>query len=154
AAATMEMEPSSEVPGATLAELVRAIPGAVIARGAPALRVRDVRHDSRAVAPGDAFVARRGARHDGAAYAAQAVTRGAVVVLTDRDPSPELPPDTAVVRVPDTERALAWAAACVWCDPTASLAVAGVTGTNGKTTTSWLVERALTALGRPCGLLG
>ncbi len=115
-----------------------------------------VRHDSRAVEPGDIFVARRGERADGGAFISAAVARGAAAVVVERGHV-----DTGVLAVPaivvdDANDALAFAAAAVYGHPTFSLDVVGVTGTNGKTTTTHLVRAAVDgALGGPhCGTIG
>jgi UDP-N-acetylmuramoyl-L-alanyl-D-glutamate--2,6-diaminopimelate ligase len=135
--------------GASLRTLALEVPGSWVA-GDDSVFVTDVRHDSRAVEPGDLFVARRGARSDGHAYAADAVARGALAVLAAAPL--DVPVPTLVA--PDVDRAMAWASSGVWAHPTWSLDVVGITGTNGKTTTAWLLEHALNALGAPCGLLG
>ncbi|MFO0602842.1 MAG: UDP-N-acetylmuramoyl-L-alanyl-D-glutamate--2,6-diaminopimelate ligase [Polyangiales bacterium] len=135
--------------GATLAEIAREIPGASVL-GDPATRVRDVRHDSREVTPGDLFAARPGAKTDGARFARDAVARGAAAVLTPK----ALDVDVPQLVAPEVERALALAASAVWSHPTWHLDVVGITGTNGKTTTAWLVEHALQKLGARPGLLG
>jgi UDP-N-acetylmuramoyl-L-alanyl-D-glutamate--2,6-diaminopimelate ligase len=102
---------------------------------------------------GDLFVARAGARFDGAAFVAEAVRRGAKAVMAARDtPLPEL--DIPVVRVDDVRVALGLAAEAVHGHPTQHVSVIGITGTNGKTTTAWLVERALEAAGAPTARLG
>ncbi len=135
--------------GATLSELAREIPGATV-HGDPATRVCDLRHDSREVSPGDLFAARPGTRTDGARFAHDAVARGAAAVLTPRRLEVPVPQLVA----PAIDRALALAASAVWSHPTWHLDVVGITGTNGKTTTAWLVEHALAALGARPGLLG
>jgi UDP-N-acetylmuramoyl-L-alanyl-D-glutamate--2,6-diaminopimelate ligase len=135
--------------GATLQELAGEIVGATVV-GDASTRVRDVRHDSREVGPGDLFVARRGQRDDGARYARDAASRGAAAVLCDHPVEAGIP----CVVAPDVERALALASSHVWAHPTWTLDVLGVTGTNGKTTTAWLVEHALRAVGARPGLLG
>jgi UDP-N-acetylmuramoyl-L-alanyl-D-glutamate--2,6-diaminopimelate ligase len=137
-------------PGATLIELVREIPGAVIVRGAENATVADVRHDSRDVEAGDLFVARRGRKADGARFVADALARGAGAIASESD----LEGTFALVRVPDAELALGLASSVVWRHPSFSLEVVGITGTNGKTTTAWLVEHALQRLGMHAGLLG
>lgn len=142
--------------GMRLADVAREVPGEVsVPSGASELVVTGVHHDSRAVGPGDLFVARRGASADGARFASDAVARGAVAIVVARDavlPALSVP----VVRVDDPQRALAYAAAAVYGHPSFALDVVGVTGTNGKTTTTHLVRAALDgALGRPsCGTLG
>lgn len=143
------MSPGAFPRGASLRSLALEVDGSWVS-GDDSVFVTDVRHDSRAVAPGDLFVARRGAHADGAAYAAQAVARGALAVLADAPL--DVPVPTLVA--PDVDRAMAWASSAVWAHPTWSLDVVGITGTNGKTTTAWLLEHALDALGARCGLLG
>lgn len=121
--------------------------------GEPSLTVLDVDQDSRSVGPGALFVARRGGKLDGLRFVPDAVRRGAVAVMTDFDSVlPELP--CPVLRVRDLPRALGFAAEAVHGYPSQSLKVTGITGTNGKTTISWLVQRTLDELGVPCGRLG
>ncbi len=141
---------TSPQPQATFRELLDEIPGARIVRGTHATVIHDVRHDSRDVQPGDAFVPRRGQHDDGARFIADAIARGAGAILSDRD----VPGDVAVLYVPDPELALALASSAVWRHPTFAVEVIGITGTNGKTTTAWLLEQALESLGQPTGLLG
>jgi UDP-N-acetylmuramoyl-L-alanyl-D-glutamate--2,6-diaminopimelate ligase len=136
-------------PHATLAELATEIAGSRII-GDPTLEVRDVRHDARDVQPGDAFVARRGQRRDGAEFAPEAIARGAKLIITER----VLSVPVAQLVVPDAHRALAIASSAVWRHPSFSLEVLGVTGTNGKTTTTWLIEHVLEHCGMKTGLLG
>jgi UDP-N-acetylmuramoyl-L-alanyl-D-glutamate--2,6-diaminopimelate ligase len=114
--------------------------------------VSGVADDSRAAEPGDLFAAVRGAAHNGEDYAGDAVARGAVAVLAERD----LEDCGARARliVPDARRALSHAAEALAGDPSARLELVGVTGTNGKTTTATLVQHLLGATGRRCGLIG
>lgn len=136
-------------PHATLEELAREIPGSTIV-GDPALEVRDVRHDAREVLPGDAFVARKGQRFDAAVFAPDAIARGASLVIAEQRLALAIPQ----LIVPDAHRALAFASSTVWRNPSFSLEVIGVTGTNGKTTTTWLIEHVLERCGVKTGLLG
>lgn len=141
--------------GMTLAELAREIPGEVAIEGDGGALVRGVHHDSRRVGEGDLFVVRQGARHDGRAFVASAVERGASAVLAES--GVELPPTgVPVLRVADAADALAYAAAAVYGHPAFSLDVVGVTGTNGKTTTTHLVHAAIDgAVGAPStGIVG
>jgi UDP-N-acetylmuramoyl-L-alanyl-D-glutamate--2,6-diaminopimelate ligase len=114
--------------------------------------VRGVRQDSRSVGAGELFCARAGGRADGAAFATAAVARGAVAVLAEHGVAlPEL--GVPVLRVTDVRRALGAAAELVYGYPSRALALVGVTGTNGKTTTTLLLDHALRALGaRPARL--
>jgi UDP-N-acetylmuramoyl-L-alanyl-D-glutamate--2,6-diaminopimelate ligase len=141
--------------GLTLAELAREIPGEVTVTGDEAVRVHGVKHDSRAVEPGDLFVARKGASADGARFVVDAVARGAAAVLSSRGSLVE-PPDVPLLEVDDVADGLAYAAASVYGHPAFGLEIVGITGTNGKTTTSYLVRAAIDAAGGAplCGLIG
>ena len=136
--------------------LARALSGDARVVGDGSVCVTGVQHDSRAVRPGDLFVARKGERFDGATFAEGAVARGAAAILA----TPGLL-DGARVAVPlllasDPRTALAFAANEVYGRPSDAVCVAGITGTNGKTTTAHLVRGAVDgALGREtCGVLG
>ena len=141
--------------GMTLAEIAREIPGTAVVQGEAQARVFGVQHDSRRILPGDLFVVRKGDKHDARAFVPQAVAQGAVAILAAHDL--ELaPPSVPVLRVPDVAEGLAYAAAAVYGHPTFSLDVVGVTGTNGKTTTTHLVRAAIDgAFGMPLtGIVG
>lgn len=107
--------------------------------------------DSRSVRPGDLFVAVPGARADGHSYLADAARAGAAAALVERELS-SLP--LPVVRVPSTSAALPRVAAAFHGDPSAKLRVTGVTGTNGKTTVTYLIEGILAAAGRVPAVIG
>jgi UDP-N-acetylmuramoyl-L-alanyl-D-glutamate--2,6-diaminopimelate ligase len=107
------------------------------------------------VGPGDLYAALPGARTHGARYAADAAARGAVAVLTDPTGREEAAATGLPVCVVDDPRELLGAvAARVYGEPARRLQVIGITGTNGKTTTSYLVEAGLAAAGRGTGLVG
>ena len=112
--------------------------------------VKGVAHDSRHVEPGFAFVAIPGFKRDGAGFAPEALRRGAALVVAERE-IPEMP--TAVVR--DARYSLAALARALCGDPSRSMEVYGVTGTNGKTTTSYALHAILAgAYGtETCGLM-
>ncbi len=134
-----------------LGELLSRIDAAVPAGLAAEAAVAAVSHDSRRVAAGHLFVALRGSVHDGNAFAEAALRKGALVVVSDCEaPAPGLP----WVRVADARVALARLAAEFFGRPADGLVLAGVTGTNGKTTTAYLIDAALRAAGRRVGLLG
>jgi len=143
-----------------LGELLGALPPAVRPSCAGAIADRPIRGlciDSRRVAPGDLFVALRGAISDGHDYLDQAIELGAGALLVEEGPksggsgSHPFPP---VLTVPDTRRALAPLAAHFYGHPSAELQLVGVTGTNGKTSTTYLVESIWQAAGRATGLIG
>ena len=139
--------------GVSLGELTRELaPFQATLRGDGAVRVTGVRQDSRQVGAGELFVARAGGRVSGADFAAAAVARGASAVLTEPG-AVTAPLGVPVLEVTDVRRALGVAAELVYGAPSRALSVVGITGTNGKTTTSLLVEQALSALGaRPARL--
>ena len=133
-----------------LERLVAALaPEAVLGSREPVV-VRDLAYDARTVSPGAAFFCVPGARADGHDFAAQAVERGAVALVVERAVEPEVPQ----LVVPDARAAMATAADIFFGEPTKELEVAGVTGTNGKTTTAFLLHAMLEAAGRRPGLLG
>ncbi|PKW25676.1 UDP-N-acetylmuramoyl-L-alanyl-D-glutamate--2,6-diaminopimelate ligase [Phycicoccus duodecadis] len=124
--------------------------------GAPA-DVTGVTLDSRAVLPGDLYAALPGAHAHGADFAAAAARAGAVAVLTDDDGARRMRAAGTVLAtlvVPDPRGVLGHVAAAVYGTRPTPLRLVGITGTNGKTTTAYLVHSALTALGRRPGLIG
>ncbi len=128
------------------------VAGAAVARiaGDPSVEVESLAYDSRQVGPGTLFFCVPGARADGHGFAAAAVEAGAVGLVVER----ELDVGVAQVVVGDARAAMAPIAARFWGDPTSDLRVIGITGTNGKTTTAFLVREILEAAGVRCGLLG
>jgi UDP-N-acetylmuramoyl-L-alanyl-D-glutamate--2,6-diaminopimelate ligase len=132
-----------------LERLVAAV-GAVDVVGGTPVEVRDLAYDTLAVAPGAVFFCVPGARADGHEFAAEAVERGAVALVVERVLDVSVPQ----VVVPDARIAMAPAADAFFEHPTAELQVAGVTGTNGKTTTTFLLYAILAAAGRRPGLSG
>jgi UDP-N-acetylmuramoyl-L-alanyl-D-glutamate--2,6-diaminopimelate ligase len=114
--------------------------------------VRAVVHDSRAASAGAVFVAIRGERADGAQFAGQAVARGAVAIVAEVP----APADIGVpwLRTTDTRLALAELSSRLYDHPSEKLSVVGVTGTNGKTTVTYLMASVFNAAGRPCGRIG
>ena len=141
--------------GSTLADCARVADGRVTGDGS--VVVRGVTLDSRAVAPGDLYAALPGANAHGASFAGAALASGAVAVLTD---APGLAlvladgVDVPVVVVPDPRAVLGPVSAHVYGTTALPVRMVGVTGTNGKTTTAYLLASALEALGRTVGLIG
>src|SRR6185437_7931618 len=115
------------------------------------VEVTDVVFDSRKASPGSLFAAFAGVHQDGRAFIPQALKNGARAVLSDQ-PAP-VPAATLVV-VKNPQQALAHIAARFWQYPSRRLLLVGITGTNGKTTTSYLVESILAQAGLEPGLLG
>jgi len=112
--------------------------------------VRELAYDAGRVEPGALFFCVRGAQADGHEFAGEAVANGAVALVVER-PLDLLVPQLLVA---DARAAMPRAAVAFYGDPTANLTVAGVTGTNGKTTTAFLLFAVLAAAGRRPGLLG
>lgn len=133
---------------ARLSLLAERLPGATL-HGAD-VTVADATHDSRDVAPGALFCAVRGATHDGHDHADEAAAAGATALLVERP----LPTALPQVIVPSVREALGPAAAAVHADPSAELCMLGVTGTNGKTTVTFLLEAAMAAAGWGSGRIG
>ncbi len=126
-------------------------------RSADAVAVAGVEYDSRRVKPGDIFIAMRGEATDGNRYIAGALHRGARVVVTDSREVWERAwefPAAEFYLVESGRRALARIAANVLGHPENALALTAVTGTNGKTTTTYLLESMLRQVGRACVLIG
>jgi UDP-N-acetylmuramoyl-L-alanyl-D-glutamate--2,6-diaminopimelate ligase len=124
--------------------------GAVEVVGRAPVEVRDLAYDTRDVVSGSLFFCVPGARADGHDFAAEAVTAGAVAVVVERPLDVPVPQ----VVVADARAAMAPAADEFFGRPTADLQVVGVTGTNGKTTTAFLLYAILAAAGRRPGLVG
>jgi UDP-N-acetylmuramoyl-L-alanyl-D-glutamate--2,6-diaminopimelate ligase len=118
--------------------------------GDGAVEIADLAYDSRKVGSGTLFFCVPGEKADGHEFAAAAVEAGAAALVVER----QLDLAAPQVVVADARAAMAPMAARFWSDPTAELRVVGVTGTNGKTTTAFLVREILEAAGIKCGLLG
>jgi UDP-N-acetylmuramoyl-L-alanyl-D-glutamate--2,6-diaminopimelate ligase len=132
----------------TLSELVRAVPGASLVAGDPRTSIGGITHDSRAAGPATLFVALPGQHYDGTAFVEDAVRRGAVAVASERAKPLG---SVAWVQVPAARPALADLAAAWYDYPAERLRLIGVTGTDGKTTTTRLIGSLLAAGGRRCG---
>ncbi len=114
--------------------------------------ITGIAYDSRRVMPGNVFVAVRGGRVDGHRFVEAAIERGAAAVVLEEESGYN--PRATRIRVENTRRTLALASAAFYHHPAQQLKVVGVTGTNGKTTTSFMVQAMLEAAAIPTGLLG
>jgi UDP-N-acetylmuramoyl-L-alanyl-D-glutamate--2,6-diaminopimelate ligase len=143
------------VPPQRIGALLSRLPGSRL-DGEAAIEVSGLTHDSRQVRPGDLYIAREGAQTHGIQHVADAIRAGAVAVLTDPAAAGRAAEAgaAAVVVVDDPRAATGAAAAWIYADPASDLLVLGVTGTNGKTTTAYLLESGLRAAGRRTGLVG
>ncbi len=117
--------------------------------GGAAVEIRELAYDAREVPRGSLFFSVKGASADGHDFAAEAVDRGAVALVVER----RLEFGVPQVVVPDVRAAMPRAAVEFFGDPTARLPIAGITGTNGKTTTAYLLWSILSAAGEQPGLL-
>ncbi len=139
-----------------LNQLLRRV--AFLRRIGPAVVVSGVEYDSRRVAPGSLFVAMQGGTTDGNRFLSAAIRQGAVAVVTDSTAAFDLVardfPQIAVVEVQHGRRALAELAANFFGHPQAKLKLSGVTGTNGKTTTAFLLDAMLNHVRRKTVLVG
>ncbi|TMD77938.1 MAG: UDP-N-acetylmuramoyl-L-alanyl-D-glutamate--2,6-diaminopimelate ligase [Chloroflexi bacterium] len=133
-----------------LSEIARGVSGAIV-EGDGGAEISGVQPDSRRVKPGDLFVAVPGIRADGHAFIADAVAAGAAAVAVQ--PDAQVPDGVAAVRVPSTRSALGELAAEFYGRPARRLRVAGITGTDGKTTTTHMAEHVLQAGGIVAGAM-
>ncbi|MET0283406.1 MAG: UDP-N-acetylmuramoyl-L-alanyl-D-glutamate--2,6-diaminopimelate ligase [Polyangiales bacterium] len=137
----------------TSVRALMSLPGALRLVGsarAEDVLVKGLASDSRRVMPGDAFAALSGRSVDGTKFVAQAIQRGAVAVLAER----ELEASVPVLVIDNLRQRLGTFAQCVYGDPTRTMPTIGVTGTNGKTTVTHLLESILLAAGKAPALMG
>ncbi|HKX48350.1 MAG TPA: UDP-N-acetylmuramoyl-L-alanyl-D-glutamate--2,6-diaminopimelate ligase [Gaiellaceae bacterium] len=133
----------------TLDELIRALAPSEVA-GGRTVTISDLAYDTRTVSSGALFFCVRGERVDGHDLAWEAIERGAAALVVERI----LDVDVPQLLVPSTRESMAVAADVFFGEPTKELELAGVTGTNGKTTTAFLLRAILQAAGRESGLVG
>jgi len=119
------------------------------------IKIKGIVCNSKAVKKGFAFVAIRGARQDGGCFIKEALGNGASVVVTQENITKiKIPDDVKIIKVKDCRRFLAEACAEFYCRPSDHLKVVGITGTNGKTTISYLIEAISRESGYGCGVIG
>jgi len=135
----------------TLRQLLDGYQGAIV-RGEEDLPIPGLAYHSQQVVPGGLFVALKGTKTDGHHFLNQALERGAKVVVTEQEL--ETPPGVTMVRVPKARQALAHLSAAFYDHPSREMVLVGITGTNGKTTTSFLLEAIFTAAGHRVGVVG
>jgi UDP-N-acetylmuramoyl-L-alanyl-D-glutamate--2,6-diaminopimelate ligase len=139
----------TRLPQVPLADAAAVVPGAEI-RGDARVPLADVAFDSRRVAPGALFFCVPGADRDGHAFAGAAIRCGAAALVVER----WLDEDAPQVRVPSVRRAMGPMSAVALGDPAAGLTIAGITGTNGKTTIVHLLDAVFRAAGHRTGAIG
>jgi UDP-N-acetylmuramoyl-L-alanyl-D-glutamate--2,6-diaminopimelate ligase len=136
-----------------IAELIHGLPIELVC-GSASMPIGDLVEDSRSATPGCLFAARAGRRIDGRGYIHDAVDRGAVAVLTDRRALGSVPQPVAALVTADVSAVLGRLAERFFGHPARRLRLVGVTGTNGKTTITHLVQHVLCSGGMRCGLIG
>ncbi len=136
----------------TLASLLSAVPGASAVKGPADAEIAAVTQDSRSAAAGALFVVVKGTKADGAKYVQDAIAKGSVAIASEDDL--DVPAGVTLVRVPDARRAVALLASRIHGDPSADMAVYGITGTNGKTTGTYLAEGIFRAANGNPGVIG
>ncbi len=119
-----------------------------------AAEIRQIVCDSRKVKSGAVFFALRGAKENGQAFIADAIQRGAVAVVSDEPVTAVVPPGVAVIQVREARKALAIASANFYDHPSNALQLVAVTGTNGKTTTTSVIDAIIKASKSKTGLFG
>ncbi|MGH9169281.1 MAG: UDP-N-acetylmuramoyl-L-alanyl-D-glutamate--2,6-diaminopimelate ligase [Acidimicrobiales bacterium] len=138
-----------------LSEVLRRLDAVEVLGDITGVAVQDVQFDHRRVQPGDMFCCLVGATLDGHEFAAQAVAAGASCLLSERPLGDLRPSVPQLVAGPERARAaMALAACATQQDPAGRLETAGVTGTNGKTTTTYLLKSILETAGRPATVIG
>ena len=147
----METIPTPPAEFLSLRQLVQGLEGCRV-EGDDRLPVTGLAYHSAAVVPGGLFVALRGLTTDGHLYVEAALKAGARVIVSERRLT--LPEGVTLVQVPDARLALAHLSAAFYGHPSRELTLIGITGTNGKTTTAYLLEAILTAAGQRVGVLG
>jgi UDP-N-acetylmuramoyl-L-alanyl-D-glutamate--2,6-diaminopimelate ligase len=145
--------PSSMDSGRKLSEVLQSVETTLPA-GASSMEVRQVVCDSRKVRPGALFFALHGAKADGNTFIQDALKRGAVAVASEEQPSNAIPAGVAWIQVREARKALAITAANFFGHPANALQLVAVTGTNGKTTTTSVVDAIVKASGAKTGLFG
>lgn len=134
-----------------LAEIIKTVKPLAV-EGRLDQEISGITYDSRRVMPGNLFVAFRGERTDGHSFVEAAIDRGASAVVLERDTA--FNPRATRIKVSDARRSMAQVSAQFYNHPSQNLKVVGVTGTNGKTTTAFMVRAILEMAEMPCGLLG
>ncbi|MDF2906373.1 MAG: hypothetical protein K0R34_1694 [Herbinix sp.] len=123
-----------------------------VVQGEDSFSIKELVYDSRKVAVGCVFVCITGAVSDGHDYAKEVAEKGAAAIIVEREI--ELPPEVTVIRVQDTRIALAYMSAAYFGHPARKLSTIGITGTKGKTTTTYMIKSILENTGKKVGLIG
>ena len=123
-----------------------------VVQGTEDIAITTLINDSRKVEPGSVFVCISGAVSDGHRFATEVADKGAAALIVEKEV--EVPGDVTVIRVEDTRYALALMSAAYFGYPANKLKIIGITGTKGKTTTTYMIRSILEEVGRKVGLIG
>ncbi|MFA5373709.1 MAG: UDP-N-acetylmuramoyl-L-alanyl-D-glutamate--2,6-diaminopimelate ligase [Candidatus Omnitrophota bacterium] len=138
-----------------LTQVIKSLEGSRLLVDAGDFELSGLSCDSRKTRPGHLFVAVKGASLDGNLFIPEAIKQGAGAVVTDQENAdPGLPGNVSIIKVRDCRHALADLAVQFYGDPSAKMRIAAVTGTNGKTTVTYLMEAVLKAAGRAPAVIG
>ena len=118
------------------------------------LKIEKIEYDSKKITNGDLFVAIRGLKEDGHDYIQGAIDQGAMAVVVDKEYKGKIDEKITVIRVEDTRIALAELSARYYDSPASKLKIIGITGTKGKTTTTYMIRDILLASGKKVGMIG
>lgn len=135
-----------------LTELIDGLEANIYVRGDTDVEVMGISYDSRQLAQGGLFVCLKGLKTDGHLFIPQAIAQGAVGAVVEEDV--DIPENVVRIKVKDSRKALAKLASRFFEDPTSKMTLVGVTGTNGKTTTTYLFENIARTAGKKTGLVG
>ncbi len=125
----------------------------VTVRGSKEIEITGISANSKTIAPGNIFVAKKGLSDDGSQYINEAISSGAIAIVTDLY-DPFLPSHITQIIAPKVIEVEAKLAASYYHFPSKHLFLTGVTGTNGKTTTTFLIRHLLSTMHHPCGMIG
>ena len=125
-----------------------------ILQGKVDISIDKIEYDSRKVKEGDMFVCIKGLQSDGHEFATMAVEKGAKVILCQTPLKQVLPEDVTIIQVDNSRKSLAEVSVAYYDHPSTQLSVVGITGTNGKTTTTYLIQSVLKHIGKKVGVIG
>ncbi len=135
-----------------ISELLEAVPGLRLRQGSRQLVIGAISHDSREIGEADCFVALRGAKVDGHRFIEQAIASGAAAIVLSADHQQDY--DVAVLEADEPRRLLGAMGAAIYGDPSRQMVVVGITGTNGKTSSSFMLDSVASYAGVASGVIG
>ena len=122
--------------------------------GSTDTNINDIKNDSRKVEVGDLFFCISGAVSDGHRYAGDVIKKGALALIVEKELDMEIPEDVTVIKVSNSRYAMGMISSKFYGEPSKKLTVIGITGTKGKTTTTYMIREMLESAGKKTGLIG